>query len=42
MIFNPSETRLPECDVQTDIESELKDFVNGGNGYFYGILDDAR
>ena len=36
MLFPPA-TRLIKCDVQTDIEFKWSDFVDGGNGCFYGI-----
>lgn len=36
MIYPPV-TRLIECDFQTDIKPKYIDFVDGGNGCFYGI-----
>ena len=37
------ETRLIKCDVQTDdIKGKWKDFMDGGNGYLYGIPSNAR
>ena len=41
MIYHP-ETRLIKCDVQTDVNHKWSAFVDGGNGCFYGIPDDAR
>ena len=39
----PPATRLIKCDVQTDgIDYKWGDFVDGGNGCFYGILWNAR
>ena len=43
MVYPPA-TRLIKCDVQTDvfITAKWSDFVDGGNGCFYGIPFEAR
>ena len=47
MIFAPT-TKLLECDTQidamgfTDFQRNWKDFVDGGNGFLYGIPCHAR
>ena len=38
----PPATKLIKCDVQTDIDYKWLDFVDGGNGCFYGIPRNAR
>ena len=41
MAFPPA-TKLIKCDVQTGIREKWWDFVDGGNGCFYGIPFKAR
>ena len=39
---NPPVTRLIKCDLQTDVGPKWIDFVDGGNGCFYGIPSSSR
>ena len=41
MVFPPA-TILIKCDLQTDISGKWFDFLDGGNGCFYGIPWNAR
>ena len=34
-------TKFINCDVQTDVEDKWNDFVDGGNGFLYGIPQNA-